>query len=183
MRRARATALACWAGACLVPVTARADAVDFWSVFSRVGNWKESPVKAVVLLVVVLAVNYALNLVVLGLPARRLGFGLKRSAKDLIGFTLFAQVADRLGIVVGFAVATACAFLFKFKGENGLGEWFLAGIALNFVFCGIAVGFLAYHYLKRRWALPVTKSRWLALAAGVITNPSWIMVTWFGARH
>jgi hypothetical protein len=37
--------------------------------------------------------------------------------------------------------------------------------------------------LKRRWSLPVTKSRWLTLAAGVITNPSWIMVTWFGSRH
>jgi hypothetical protein len=175
-------AVAIFAAIWFFPLSAHADAVDFWMVFTRVGD-RESPGKTLVLLALVLLANYGINLAVLGFPASRLGFPLARSAKDLIGFTLIAQIADRVGIVAGFAVAAAAAFVFKFKGERGLGQWVLAGTALNFLFSGIAVGLLAYHYLKRRWSLPVTKSRWLALAAGVITNPSWIMVTWFGSRH
>jgi len=183
MSRTRAVALACAAGSYLLPATAHADAIDLWLVFSRVGNWRESPLKTIALLVLVLSVNYGLNLAVLGLPANRLGVGLKRSAKDLIGFTVLAQVADRVGIVVGFAVATACAIVFKCEGEGGLAAWFLAGAALNFMFCGITVGLLAYYYLKQRWSLPAASSRWLALAAGVITNPSWTMVMWLGRGH
>ena len=156
--------------------------MDLWAVFTRVGNWREAPLRTVALLSVLLLINYAVNLAVLGVPALSSGVPIARSAKDLIGFTLIAQVADRLGVVAGFALATALGFLFK--GEAGLALWVLTGLILNFVMCGVAIGFLAYHYLKRRWAVPTPKSRWVALAAGFVTNPSWVMATWwFAERH
>jgi hypothetical protein len=148
-----------------------------------VGNWHESPGKAMLLLILSLLLNYAMNVVVLALPAKRLAFPLGRAARDLIGFTLLAQIADRLGVVVGFAVATVVAILCNIGGQGGIGYWFLIGAVLNFLFCGIAVGFLSYHYLKRRWCLPITPSRWVALAAGFVTNPAWLMLAWFGERH
>jgi hypothetical protein len=84
----------------LATTPVRADAVDVWDVLTRVGNWHESPALACAPLAGMLALNYALNLLVLGVPVMVDGVRFKRSAVDLIGFTAAAQIADRFGALL-----------------------------------------------------------------------------------
>lgn len=55
----------------------------------------------------------------------------------------------------------------------------LLGIALNFALSGFAVFLLARWFLNRRWGVERLQAWKIAVAAGVLTNPAWVMIVWF----
>jgi len=141
---------------------------------SGLGN---NPVVEAVFVVVLLAINYLLNLVVLGLPtARTLGTSLRTLAKALLGFTLLAQVADRISAVAGFPLGILMSDLWGVQGEQGLVVGIWIGIVLNFALSGLAICLLALWYLLRKWRVRRRPSIRIAALTGLLTNPAWLMM-------
>lgn len=156
---------------------ARADGIDILPFLTRVGGWRFHPVISVALVVGLMLVNYLLNVMVIGLPSARASQTRpKKFARDLIGFTLLAQIADRVGAFAALMLGFFIIGVLGIKGESGIAKGALLAIVLNFVFSGLAIGFLALWYLRRRWGIPERPARVIAIAAGVITNPVWLAV-------
>lgn len=172
------TAVAAPVTGVLVTVDARADGFDVTWFLSRVDGWHTSPARALSLVMVLMTANYVLNAAVIGLPARKsANVASGRIARDLVWFTLVAQVLDRmaavLGGVVGYGVLTASGV----QGDRLLGSTITLTMAVNFMLAGVAVGWLAWKLLAR-WGVS-TVPRWkIAIAAGIITNPAWAMASW-----
>jgi hypothetical protein len=158
-----------------ISTTARADGIDVIPFMFRVGG--VHPAIAVAIVIGAMLVNYLLNVVVIGLPAARAAqTGPGRFARDLIGFTLLAQIADRVGAFVALILGFLIVDVLGIPGEDGIAKGALLSIVLNFVFSGVAIGFLAMGYHKRRWGILQRPARVIAIAAGVITNPVWLAV-------
>ncbi len=121
--------------------------------------------------------NYLLNLLVVGLPASRLGpTALPSVAIGLVWLTILGQVFDRISAVLaGFGAAP----LARAVGASGDGAWWLSLLALNWVLSGLGVVALAFLFLRRRWGVTKRASWVLALTAGVFTNPAWAFALWF----
>jgi hypothetical protein len=130
----------------------------------------------VLLLLALMTTNYALNLLVVGWPSVKMGAPFSRVFGDLAVFTLLGQVADRLGAVVGPVIAGCIVAALNVTGSNALGLMFDIGIILNFVLSGVAIGFLVRHYVRRRWSLSGRGVLVVAVAAGVLTNPTWAIL-------
>ena len=168
------------------PPAASADGIDIVWLITRVGGGGPGshPLVEAVLVVVLLAINYLLNLVVLGLPAARtLGTSVRTFAKALLGFTLLAQIADRISAVAGFLLGFLMSDLLGVQGERGIvvGVWI--GIVLNFAFSGLAICSLALWYLLRKWRVRRRTSIRIAALTGLITNPGWLMmIPWLISR-
>jgi hypothetical protein len=132
------------------------------------------PASRVCLAGVLLALDYGLNFLVIALPARRQGVKLVTSARDLVGFTFLAQIADRLGMVACvFIVALAQLVL---PGRTTMASFAASTrymLALNFVTSGAMVWILAEYYLAERWHVRRRPALWIASAAAVVTNPAW----------
>jgi len=160
--------------------TARADGIDIMWLMTRVGGWRVNPAWAATMLFGLMLVNYLLNVLVIGIPSAR-GSALKLTviSRDLVLFTIIAQVADRLCAIAGLALGFLITSLVGISGEAALGIGFLSGIGLNFVLSGLAVALLAFLYLRRRWAVTIPLAKSIALRAGLITNPAWVMALWF----
>lgn len=173
LRRERWTSLALGVLAVSLPLEARADGLDAAWYLSRVPGWHHAPLTAVVLLAVLMVLNYGLNYVVLGLPAIRMGGRGETVVKDLIGFTLFGQVADRLGAIVGPLLGSLAGLAFGMDGRKSLGLSFSVGFVLNFVLSGVVIALLARWYMQRRWSLAGRKVNVQAVITGVLTNPLW----------
>ena len=163
---------------------ARADAIDVTWVLSHV-SWKRSPFQALCTLVVILAVDYALNLVVVALPAARYGLPLSKTAADTIGFTIIAQIADRFGMMLCAATIVAL----RIVGHMGTTPSDFKSIMIwsfvaNFVTSGMLIWFLSIYYLTRRWHVPRRNSVLIATLAAVVTNPAWVVaMAPFPRRH
>jgi hypothetical protein len=158
-----------------ISTTARADGIDVIPFMFRVGG--VHPAIAVAIVIGAMLVNYLLNVVVIGLPAARAAqTGSWRFARDLIGFTLLAQIADRIGAFVALMLGFLIVSVLGIPGEAGIAKGALFSIVLNFVFSGLAIGFLAMWYLSRRWGILQRPARVIAIAAAVITNPVWLAV-------
>jgi hypothetical protein len=157
---------------------AYADGIDVVWVLTRVGGWRESPLLAALLLIGLMVANYALNAIVVGIPSTRLGAPRRRVLLDLVGFTLIAQIADRVGAIVGGALGVALTMIAGSGGESQLGQATLVAIVANFILSGVFVGMLARYYLIHRWSLTTRWTSAVAVAAGVLTNPAWAMATW-----
>jgi hypothetical protein len=132
-----------FAAVVLLPAAARADAVDIVWFFTRVPAWDLHPITGCLILAALMAVNYLLNFLVIGLPAVKLGTPRPRVARDLIGFTLLGQVADRLGMVLSALIL----YVSTPASESELGLLFLTTVAASFLLSGVFVGLLARHYL------------------------------------
>lgn len=159
----------------LVGTTARADGIDVIPFMFRV--WGVHPAIAVALVVAAMLVNYLLNVVVIGLPAARAAHTAPgKFARDLIGFTFLAQIADRFGAFATLMLGFFLVWMLGIQGEAGLARAALFGIVLNFIFSGLAIGFLAQWYLTRRWGIQKHNALVIAVAAAVITNPVWLAV-------
>jgi hypothetical protein len=172
--------LASGAAILLAPPTACADGFDAVWFMTRVGEWEAHPGWSAAMLAALMAANYFLNLVIVGLPAAlTLKVPVTTLLPGLIGFTLLGQVADRIGAVAALAMALPIADSFGVNGERSLALGFLAGIGLNFLFSGLAVGLLALWFLQRRWGVSRTPARAIAVVAAVVTNPAWAMGLWF----
>jgi|GEM_PF-3028442 len=162
---------------------ARADGIDVVPFLTRVGGWHVHPAISVGLMIGLMLVNYLVNVAVIGIPSAKASqTKLRVFARDLIGFTLLAQIADRLAAIAGLLVGLFIIDLIAIRGEQGLLKGALLGLALNFVFAGLAIGFLALWYARRRWGISKRPSRVIAIAAGVITNPSWLLAA-YAANH
>jgi len=157
----------------LQPVVARADGFDVVWFFTRVPEWDLHPIRGVLALAALMAANYLLNLLVIGLPAMKLGTPRARVGRDLIGFTLLGQVADRLGAILG---GMSLYFLAP-KSESEVGLVILAALVASFLLSGLFIGLLARHYLTRRWKLTGRAVPWIVTAAALLTNPAWAMAT------
>jgi len=168
----------------VTPPATRADGIDIVWLITKVGGPGVHPLVSAFLIVGLLAINYLLNLVVLGIPAARaLGTSVRTLSKALLGFTLLAQVADRISAVAGFFLGALASVLLDVKGEAGIVAFFWIGIVLNFVFSGLAVCFLALWYLLRKWQVKRRTSIRIAALTELITNPAWlIMIQWLISR-
>lgn len=168
----------------ITPVSARADGIDIWWLITRVGGPRQHPAVQVAIVLALMIVNYLLNLAVLGVPAARfLQIKVRTLTKDLIVFTLLAQVADRGSAVAGFLLGLSLMELAGLKGEQGMLDGILLGVCLNFIFAGLAVGSLALWYLMRRWGVKRRRAIAIAVLTAVITNPAWpMMILTFGVR-
>jgi hypothetical protein len=94
----------------LAPSTASADGFDAVWFPTRIGGWNLHPGLSAAMLAAVMAANYILNLVVIGLPAaRELEVRVTTLCSGLIAFTLLGQVADRIGAVAGTPPRTKSA--------------------------------------------------------------------------
>ena len=159
--------------------TASADGIDVVWFMTRAGGWSVHPVLSVAIMVSLMLVNYILNLVVIGIPtAKILQVRLRALLRDLATFTLLAQIADRIAAIGALILSVVAMHLFSVGGEQGVTHAVIASIGLNFVFSGLVVGLLALWYTKRRWGLVGRPRSVVALRAGLITNPAWIMVLW-----
>jgi hypothetical protein len=155
--------------------TVRADGIDVVPFMFRVG--RVHPAVAVAIVIGTMLVNYFLNVVVIGLPSARASHTrFSRFARDLIGFTLLAQIADRVGAFASLVLGFVLLWVLNIQGEAGIARGALIAIVLNFIFSGLAIGFLAMWYLKQRWGIPKRTAYVIAVAAGVITNPVWLAV-------
>jgi hypothetical protein len=148
-----------------------ADGIDIFAYLSRAGS---SPLPKVLLLVVAfMLANYVLNVAVVGLPAVLAGgttWGLV--CRELIVMTLLGQIADRVGALLAFPLGALVMFIVPTAG---------IGVALlfsNFLLSGMAVGALAFHFLRRRWDVPTRLSWIAAIGAAVLANPAWVMLGW-----
>lgn len=162
---------------------ARADGIDIVPFLTRVGGWRDHPLTSVALVVGLMLVNYLVNVAVIGIPSAKASqTKLRVFARDLIGFTLLAQIADRLAAIAGLLVGLFIIDLIGISGEQGLLKGALLGLALNFIFAGLAIGFLALWYVRRRWGISKRPARVIAIAAGVITNPAWLLAAYAANR-
>src|SRR5438309_8781103 len=159
--------------------TASADGVDVVWLMTRVGGWRLHPALSVAMVVGLMLLNYALNVVFIGIPAAR-SSSIKKGviARDLAGFTIIGQIADRIGALAGLIFSFAIMSIVGMEGEAALRTGFLAGAAANFILSGLAVGALAFWYLTRRWQVERRCAKVIALFAGLITNPGWVMIPW-----
>jgi hypothetical protein len=160
----------------LWPSTAHADGIDIAWFLTRVGGWRQSPFRAVLLIGAIAAANYLLNMLVVVLPAVLSGAPVKRAALDVIGFTFIAQVADRAGMVA-YSLTVYTLDVFMHVVSKDLGEAVIFVLAANFFTSGILLWFLARHYCLKRWNLPRRRSVAISWAAAILTNPSWAIAT------
>lgn len=158
--------------------SARADVFDVAWFLSRVGGWDTSPERAVAAMIGLMAVNYVLNVLVIGVGAggkspttrgRRLG--------SLVWFTLAGQVIDRVGAVVGIPLGLLVVHVLGVRGDAELGLGVMTGVGINFVLAGAGIAGLAY-WLLGRWRVPRARRTAVAIAAGILTNPAWAMALW-----
>jgi hypothetical protein len=160
----------------LLPSTAMADGIDSGWLLTRIGGWDRKPLLALLLFVGLMAINYGLNLAVIGVPAAnavdrpRFWFG-----RDLIWYTVLAQVVDRLGFILSLTIGTTVAAIFNSKLEIALSRGILGGLAFNFLLSGLGIATLSEFFVKSRWRIPPPSARRIAVRAGIFTNPTWFI--------
>ena len=160
----------------LASVPANADGIDLIPWLTRVYSPVASVPVIALLVAVLMVVNYALNLLVIGLPAVKVGPPSGRQvAISLLWLTLFGQVADRVGAFLALSVSLPIADALNLKGE---GNWVVPLFGASFVFSGLAVGALAFYFLRWRWKVAKRPSWIISVASAVLTNPTWALVTW-----
>jgi len=151
------------------------------SYFVRFNSDEHSWSYCVVVLMLIMLANYALNFAVIGMPAIvRASAPVRIVALGLIALTILGQLADRIGafaaIFVSMPIYAALSPLFPSQ-SHGLDTpaFFYSLIGANLLCSGIAVGLLALFFLRRRWAVSSSLSWKIALAAAILTNPAWIL--------
>ena len=162
-------------GLCAI-TTSYADGVDLLPYLTRVGA-HGSVLWVGAMVVLLMAINYVLNFLVIGWPAIHVGPpDLPTVAKSLVWVTLLGQVADRVGAVVAGFAAGIVAELLGFRGEGG---WVIPLLVLNFIFSGVAVAAVALFFLRRRWRVSASSSVLIATMAAFVSNPAWALVGLF----
>jgi hypothetical protein len=136
----------------------------------------------------IMLVNYALNFIVIGAPAVwKASSSVKTISMGLVVLTILGQVADRIGAFAAIFLAMPLAALFNVLIRSSVpgleNPAFGYGIfTANLLCSGIAVGFLAWWFLRKRWSVPQSLSWKIALAAAFLTNPAWVLLVprvWF----
>ncbi len=151
---------------------AMADGIDLFPYLMRTGWGGIWDLRTLATIVVIMLANYALNIIVIGIPATRTG-QVKGEVvmTSLIWLTLLGQVADRIGAVVALVIATPLLL----ASQTNWG-WILLG--LNLLTSGVAVGALAFYFVRKKWHVDKRPSWVIAIAAGILTNPAWALWLW-----
>jgi hypothetical protein len=161
----------------LVPSIARADGIDVDWLLTRSAGWERHPIRALVLMVILMLVNYGLNYLVIGLPAAK---ALQRQpsslTRGLVWYTLLAQGIDRIAFVISIVIGMMLASTVGIRGEAVLGLGAMIGLGLNFIIAGAGIGGLALATMTKRWKVPAKPAQTIAIRAGILTNPSWIIM-------
>ena len=158
---------------CALGGIARADGIDIGAWVMQLPTWW-GPGALLGFVVVSLLVDYALNFLVIGWLARRWsGQAGGKVARDLVAYTLWAQVADRVGAVLALLVVAASDSLLDKSSE----VYFFTPLFLaKFVLSALAIGVLVWRFARKRWALSRPRSFLLGVAGGILTNPEWGML-------
>jgi hypothetical protein len=157
------------AGSALCGV-ARADGIDLGSWILQLPSlWSSGAVFGFVLLF--LAIDYGLNLLVIGWPAKRwTGRSLGKIARDLVPYTIWAQLADRLGALLAIPATAALEPLLDKHSEG----YFVTPLLVSkVVLSAIAIGFVIWRFARKRWELSRRRSWILCVAGSMLTNPGW----------
>ena len=148
-----------------------ADGIDLVWYFTRTGNDQQSMISIFGTIALLMLANYALNFVVIGLPAIKVGaVRVRLIATGLVWLTLLGQLADRVGALIAALLSDPLAAML---GLDGMESWILLLLVLNFLFSGIAIGVLAFYFLRRRWHIGRGISWAIACVAAIVTNPAW----------
>lgn len=174
--RAPVKVLGTFALALLWSRPARGDAIDLVWFLTRVSTSRRSALHIALLATILLGLNYTLNLIVIAIPA--VGTArMRRVAKDMVGFTVIAQLGDRLGMVVCAGVVILVRILAHagttLKDLRSIGLW---SIGSNFLVSGLFIWLLARYYLVGRWQVSKRRGVTIAAIAAVVTNPAWAIV-------
>jgi hypothetical protein len=160
-------------GSTLCATEVRADGIDGYWFLTRAPA-SLGPAPRLILVVLILLVDYALNLLVIAVPASRFGVPLATSGREMVVFTLLAQAADRIGMGASILLVVCVRLLLPGTVTMGaLGATVPYMLALNFVSSGALVWLLARHFLLARWAVDRRPALAIATAAAVFTNPAW----------
>jgi hypothetical protein len=167
--------------------SARADGLNS-SYFVRFDSLDHSWTYFWTVLTAIMIVNYTLNVAVIGVPAiLRASAHAKSVALGLIILTMLGQIADRIGafaaVFVSMPIAAIFSALFPSPSHGLDSPAFLYSLfAANLICSGIAVGALAFWFMRKRWSVPKALSWKIALAAAVLTNPAWVLLISIGRR-
>jgi hypothetical protein len=147
---------------------AYADGIDITSYFARVNTFKPLPV-VIILVVALLLLDYGVNLLFIGLLARKYGQSSWLSILGhMITLTLLGQIADRVGAGASLFLADLTAYLSQ---PQSLQEYVGPLGLYNLVLSGFAIAALSSYFLKAKWNV-TGRARWgISLIAGVFTNP------------
>jgi len=155
------------------PATARADGIDLSWFGSSLGGSPEHLIRTASIVFLLLAFNYVLNWIIIGLPV--IGTRAVPSAfvlTDLIGFTLVAQVVDIFASMVGFVLGALLSVVFA-NGETQIVVALYLGLALDLILAGVGLALLARLFMARRWNTPPQVARRIAWRTAIFTNPAW----------
>jgi hypothetical protein len=144
-----------------------ADGIDLGVFLTRINSAKHSAGAVWGIIAAAMLANYILNLIVIGIPARK--FGGESVTSVLVGMvflTAAGQIADRIGWLITLILTI---FFFGLDSNyNGPLSYLLF-----FICCGAPVAALALFFLRHVWFVP-TRPAWItAAAAGTITNSCW----------
>ena len=152
-----------------IAAPAYADGIDVIAWLLRFPQ-ASGPGEFLLLLVALLAIDYLLNALVIGLAAKSwTRLPTPHIAKDLIVLTLLGQVADRIGAFLAFFVQPLIDPLFEHEGE---GSWVLPLLVAQFLCAAITVGVFVWFFARRRWKLARRRAAIMSLAGAVLTNPA-----------
>ena len=143
------------------------------------------------MIIVLMAANYALNFLVIGWPAIRIGsISVRKVSLGLIILTLLGQIADRIGAFLALIALSPFLRQFKRFGDQlhlptkdvRLGQWLWEHpwfwghlwLMFNLIFSGLAVALLTWLFL-RRWSVPQSLRWKITVAAAIFTNPAWAL--------
>jgi hypothetical protein len=152
---------------------ARADGIDIGAwVLQLPSMW--GPGAVLGFIVLSLLIDYGLNLVVIGLLAQHWsGLANRRIARDLVPYTLWAQVADRAGALLSVFVAAGMDHWLDHSSE----AYFVVPLFVTkIVLSAILIAFVVWRFARKRWSLSRGRSAILCVAGGVLTNPGLGMI-------
>ncbi len=126
----------------MTPWMVLADGIDLVSYFLRTPC--DNVMAAIPIALLLMAANYGLNFVVIGLPAQRIGsVSVQQMSRSLIWLTLWRQIADRIGAVLADSLTGLVTEILGLKGE---GAWAAPLLGLNFIFSAISIAIIVFAF-------------------------------------
>jgi hypothetical protein len=163
----RRVALACVALLALSS-TCRADGLDLYAWVVRLPPGSNALV-VLAAIAAILVVDYALNFLVVGWAASKWStVGRRQVARDLVLLTLFGQVADRAGAILGLIFGSMTDPLYPHSSEA---SFLLPLVVANFVCTAVLIALLVVWFARKKWSITGKRSWGLAVPAGILTNP------------
>jgi hypothetical protein len=155
---------------CAVGGLARADGIDIGAWVMQLPYY-ERPGLTLAYIALFLLIDYALNFLAIGWPLKAWSeLTLGRIARELVRYTLWAQVADRVGALLSIpAMAALDPWLDRHSEAYFVVPLFVSKVVLS----AIAIAFLVWRYARKRWGLSRGRASILCVSGALLTNPGW----------